>query len=205
MKYKPYYNYDVYEDGTVYSHYVNKFLTQSVVQGYVQYTLYINNKIVRIKAHRLVAMLFLDLPENYAELVVNHKDGNKLNNHFTNLEWCTQYYNNYHARITGLNNISKSNSERWQDEDFRDRTRKHMSDVCLKLELNKGKNNPNFKHLIYDKDDNEYDRHSLAELLGISLSYCDHLLTKASRNEYDKIKNSAFFKYGIRVVNVTKS
>lgn len=66
----------------------------------------------RYRVHRLVALLFLDVPENYEELVVNHKDGNKLNNSYTNLEWCTYDYNNYHARVTGLNNVSKSNSDR---------------------------------------------------------------------------------------------
>ena len=45
--------------------------------------------------HRLVAMCFLDNPNNYP--VVNHKDGNKQNNHYTNLEWCTVRYNNLHA------------------------------------------------------------------------------------------------------------
>ena len=59
-------------------YYRDKFLTKSIVQGYVQYTLYIDGKIKRIKAHRLVGLLFLSPPENYKDLVINHKDGNKL-------------------------------------------------------------------------------------------------------------------------------
>ena len=43
------------------------------------------------RIHQLVAKAFIDNPKNYE--VVNHIDGNKTNNHFTNLEWCTVAYN----------------------------------------------------------------------------------------------------------------
>lgn len=58
----------------------------------------------RIFAHRLVALQFIDNPHN--KPCVNHIDGNKLNNHFTNLEWCTFEENNRHAILNGLNNCN---------------------------------------------------------------------------------------------------
>lgn len=53
------------------------------------------------KIHRLVADAFV--PKTTEERVfVNHIDGDKLNNDYRNLEWCTIAENNSHARLMGL-------------------------------------------------------------------------------------------------------
>lgn len=72
------------------------------INGWVEKTgykaVYIKGK--RYTIHRLVAEHFID--KVIGKNVVNHKDGNKLNNKFDNLEWCTQKENVQHAFKTGL-------------------------------------------------------------------------------------------------------
>ena len=53
--------------------------------------------------HRLVLEAFKP-HVNMSDLEVNHMDGNKLNNHLTNLEWLTRRDNLLHAHSTGLIN-----------------------------------------------------------------------------------------------------
>lgn len=62
-----------------------------------------------LSIHRLVAMAFNPVP-NMDTLEVNHIDGNKDNNHISNLEWVTHYDNMKHARETGLLNINGENA-----------------------------------------------------------------------------------------------
>ena len=56
--------------------------------------------------HRLVALTYLPNPLELPQ--VNHIDENKLNNHVSNLEWCTNIYNcNYGDRNKKISNANK--------------------------------------------------------------------------------------------------
>lgn len=64
--------------------------------GYLTVSLYKNNKKYHKYIHRLVAEAFIENPEGLA--TVNHKNFDKQDNYFTNLEWCSYGDNNDHAR-----------------------------------------------------------------------------------------------------------
>lgn len=176
---KEYHGYLVHEDGKVFSTKTNKFLKGDNVRGYIQYTLHIDGKAIRIKAHRLVAMLFLNKVEG--KDIVNHIDGNKLNNHYSNLEWCDHYHNNKHARENNLNNISESNALRWQDEDFRERTSRSISESKKGLQV--GSKNPKFRYLILHNGE-EITRQQVQQMINRSLSNIDVLLRRSANGEY---------------------
>lgn len=57
------------------------------------------------RIHRLVATAFIENPCNLPQ--INHKDGNKMNNHFQNLEWVSAEQNVEHAQKMGLGHISR--------------------------------------------------------------------------------------------------
>lgn len=59
--------------------------------GYLIVNLNRDGKMKTFRPHRIVAKAFIPNPKNLPE--VNHKDENKQNNFFENLEWCTTRYN----------------------------------------------------------------------------------------------------------------
>jgi hypothetical protein len=78
--------------------------------GYQYVNLSKNNKRKTLKIHRLVTLQFINNFKNFPE--VNHKDGNKLNNYYENLEWCTAKINQRHAWKIGLKeNVRSSTSK----------------------------------------------------------------------------------------------
>lgn len=68
--------------------------------GYFSIILYNKNCNLHTRIHRLVAQAFVPNPNNLPQ--VNHIDGNKQNNYYKNLEWCTSKQNFEHSKKTGL-------------------------------------------------------------------------------------------------------
>lgn len=72
-------------------------LKPQIASGYAQVYLSDNGKQKWYKVHRLVAEAFIPNPNNLP--IINHKDGNTLNNTETNIEWCNYKYNVIHGVI----------------------------------------------------------------------------------------------------------
>jgi len=66
-------------------------------KGYLKVSLMIGGKCKKFRVNRLVAFAFIPNPYNLPQ--VNHKDGNKENNSYTNLEWTTNEINAKHKSL----------------------------------------------------------------------------------------------------------
>lgn len=91
--------YEVSNDGQVRSLFrYKKILQPSFTNGYYTVELWKDKKRKRIGVHRLVALCFVENPNN--KPFVNHKDEVKTNNNALNLEWVTHIENcNYGTAI----------------------------------------------------------------------------------------------------------
>jgi hypothetical protein len=92
----------------------------------------------RIAVHRLVCIAFHGLPPDNKPWV-NHKDGNKANNHYSNLEWTSISQNIQHAHDTGLI-VRPTGPDHWNYG------KKATKATKIKMAAKKiGENHPKFK------------------------------------------------------------
>lgn len=96
--------YSVSNKGNIYSYHKKSKLKFGLNGNYLQVALWNKNKPKYFLVHRLVAEAFIPNPNNLPE--VNHKDENKFNNNFDNLEWCIHKYNINYG--TCIERMSKS-------------------------------------------------------------------------------------------------
>ena len=93
--------YIVTQDGRVYTIYNNKKgirqqKPRKHTNGYLRATIFGKDFYI----HRLVAICFIENPNNYKE--ISHEDNDKTNNDVSNLKWCTRSYNNKKMFIDGI-------------------------------------------------------------------------------------------------------
>ena len=123
-------NYYIYDNGDVLNTTTNKILRGSISEhGYKYYRLSKNNQKKMYYAHRLVAEYFLDNPNNLP--VVNHKDGNKLNNNVDNLEWTSYSENAEHAHQNNL--VSKRRQSEYYTKDLENEVWKKIPDTYYSI------------------------------------------------------------------------
>lgn len=91
-------NYCATKCGRIYSKLSKRFMSPSVSgSGYYSLSLRKNGKCYGRFVHRLVAMAYF----GESDMVVNHKDSDRLNNKIDNLEYCTYLENNIHGLVHG--------------------------------------------------------------------------------------------------------
>lgn len=91
--------YSVSSDGLVRNDRTGRFRKPTVSNsGYLRVKLWDGGKSKNCFIHRLVALAFVPNPGNKPE--VNHIDGDKTNNAFSNLEWFTGVENIRHQKET---------------------------------------------------------------------------------------------------------
>lgn len=97
-------HYSITSDGRVWSHKSKGGWLVPVLSrlGYLGFSLCKQGVQRRFMAHRLVALAWVPNGNPAANIVINHIDGNKINNAASNLEWCTHSHNCRHAFETGL-------------------------------------------------------------------------------------------------------
>lgn len=95
---KPYY---IAKNGDLFNCFGKKLTANLSVGGYPRYTIRHGGIRKHYFVHRLVAEVFVAGKQD--GLQVNHKDGNKLNCDYSNLEWVTPSENQMHSRYV-LNN-----------------------------------------------------------------------------------------------------
>ena len=74
--------------------------------GYLQVCIKANGKFIKQRIHRLVAQTFIPNPDNLPQ--VNHKNCNRADNRVSNLEWCSNSYNQKYRNKFGVSQAEKT-------------------------------------------------------------------------------------------------
>lgn len=102
--------YKVTKEGRVYKRNGQEF-EYNTRSGYLSVVLCNGDEQYQVKVHRLVAYIYCSGYNVDTLNVVDHLDGNKLNNHYSNLEWVTSSENQIRAIALGLRNFNSTSGE----------------------------------------------------------------------------------------------
>lgn len=102
--------YIVTRNGEVFSHKTKsdgsvrrlKLKTYELPSGYRFFRPMVGGKVGNVLVHRAVAKAYVLNESPAVRTQVNHKNGNKADNTWTNLEWCTPSENTAHSYNSGL-------------------------------------------------------------------------------------------------------
>lgn len=97
-----YEKYGVTPDGCIKSLERDLVMAQYLLNGYYIVDTFRGSLTETLPVHRAVALAWVENPDPETYYMVNHKDGNPLNNWWQNLEWTDHSGNNYHAVNNGL-------------------------------------------------------------------------------------------------------
>lgn len=107
-------NYDVFEDGRVFSHKSQIYLKpQNNGNGYLKVHLYKNGKMYQRYVHLLVAATFIPNPSKMK--YVDHVDRNKSNNDITNLRWCSAQENTANTAGKPRYSVSRKGATHYEE------------------------------------------------------------------------------------------
>lgn len=123
----------------------NKILKPYIEKGKrsnIRDSLYVSlsnhGKVKKFYIHRLVASTFLNNDDILNKIEVNHKDGDRYNNHVENLEWVSKIDNIRHAFKNKLIKTEKKVNQYSKDGEFI-RSYVSESEACRQIRVTQGK------------------------------------------------------------------
>lgn len=145
--------------------------------GYLFYTFKKNKKAYARTIHRLVALAFIENPNNYSD--VDHIDGNKLNNQACNLQW-----------LSHKDNVNKMMLEK--GEEIKEKRREKFKQTIATR---------NFNYKIYDNEvlaykyDSKYFKtlYDLKDYLCMTLNQTKYFCMKSNIRKTFKVRKSECF------------
>lgn len=140
-------DYKISDSGIVFSVKRNKALKPYERKNYLGVYLYGNGKRKFMTIHRLVAIAFIENPNDLPQ--VNHKDENTKNNNVDNLEWCSAKYNSNYG--SHRENLRKALLQRnaWNGRKHKECSKQKMS-VAKKGKPSKRKRKVVIQGIEYD-------------------------------------------------------